>query len=539
MLTRVAHATLQVACQWQAKRFAGQRNQLEKVQRQKLQRLLASVNCAANPQQPDAPISWEAFREQYPVTHYADWQSAIKTQQRGGQAMADSPLVRHQPTSGSSEKLKLIPYNADFLREMDAAICPWMASLYRNHPRIKKGQHYWSVSWLPQNQFAELSGNLNDDSELLGGVKRRVIGLSQAVSSEVALASSPNDSLFATLCYLVAIPDLTVMSVWSPTFALQLLDNLPLEGEEIIGVLTTGKWGDRASALTKLTPPHAPQRAALLRQALRHSTSHMAATLWPQLALVSAWDTADAAPWAAQLAKRLPQVAYEGKGLWATEGVVTIPVNGRYPLAYRSHVYEFEDLSDGRIKAPWELKEGDEVSPIISGGNGMLRYALDDRIVVSGFWGRVPCFRFLGRRHGVDMVGEKLSPGAARKVLQAVAKSFGLETVTLLALSSNKQGESSYMAVFSLPGQSSLTRFSDQLSHEVEQALGHHFHYALARDLQQLAPARALVAADGWALNQRLAMAAGMIEGNIKPEPIRKVPQDVFWRVVGSSEKTA
>jgi hypothetical protein len=66
------------------------------------------------------------------------------------------------------------------------------------------------------------------------------------------------------------------------------------------------------------------------------------------LALVSAWDTADAAPWAQQLKACFPQAAFEGKGLWATEGVVTIPIDGQYPLAYRSHVYEFEDLAKWR-----------------------------------------------------------------------------------------------------------------------------------------------------------------------------------------------
>lgn len=536
MFKYLAHSALQAACSFSARQFNAQRNQLEKVQRHKLQQLLLQTNNVTTPGG-NTP-GWEQFRDSFPVTRYADWQSRIAEQQAGGSRLSNSPLVRYQPTSGSSEKLKLIPYTKTFLQELDAAICPWIASLYRHHPGIKHGVHYWSVSWLPQNQFAELQGNLNDDSELLGRTKRIITGLSQAVSSDVALAANPNDSLFATLCYLVAAPDLTVMSVWSPTFALQLLNMLPFYSDDIASVLEQKSWGKRSASLQSLVPPFAPKRAALLQQNI-HKPTLLPQLLWPNLSLISAWDTADATPWAQQLSTQFPNTQFEGKGLWATEGVVTIPVDGRYPLAYRSHVYEFEDLSSGQIKAPWELQEGDEVSPILSGGNGLLRYALDDRMVVTELWGQVPCFRFLGRRYGVDLVGEKMSPDTARQVLQAVAQQFGVEPVTLLALDHKHIGQSRYVAVFGRSDQALPTFFSEQIALAVEQVLGTHFHYALARDLKQLLPAQAVLTTDGWALNKRLAMASGMIEGNIKPEPIRKISQEVFTDLLGDYGKTA
>ena len=213
---------------------------------------------------------------------------------------------------------------------------------------------------------------------------------------------------------------------------------------------------------------------------------------------------------------------------------MTIPVDDHYPLAYQSHVYEFEDLASGRIYAPWELREGDEVSPIISGGNGLLRYRLDDRLVVTGFWGSVPCFRFLGRRYGVDMVGEKLSPDAARQAMLSAGKSHGLEPVTLLAVDAPTGCRPGYVAVFSEAGASG-TRFVQTAGEEVERELATHFHYELARDLGQLAPVRALVAADGWKLYQQIAVAGGMIEGNIKPEPVRRVPWQAVAKVIPSA----
>jgi hypothetical protein len=81
-------------------------------------------------------------------------------------------------------------------------------------------------------------GNLNDDSELLGVVKRVLAAQSQAVPADVALAASADDALFATLCFLVANQHLRLLSVWSPTFALQLLEAIPVWADEIIDVLS-------------------------------------------------------------------------------------------------------------------------------------------------------------------------------------------------------------------------------------------------------------------------------------------------------------
>ncbi len=522
MLTALTHRALRLAC-WQADhRFRSQRNQLERVQRLKLEQLLQKV--------PDAVpgTRWEEFRERQPLSRYGDWKQRIQAQREGAVQLVKSPLQRYQPTSGSSEALKLIPYTQGFLGELDAAIGPWLASLYRLHPGIATGRHYWSVSWLPESQRKLLDGNFNDDSELLGVAKRVLAARSQAVPAGVAFAGRADDAMFATLAWLVAHEDLRMLSVWSPTFALQQLESLSQWAEELAQVLSRGSWGIRAGSLSRVPAPYRPDRAKRLLTLKGLSAPEMAQRLWPQMALVSAWDTADAAPWAAQLRLALPQAAFEGKGLWATEGVVTIPYEGRYPLAYQSHVYEFERLSDGVVLAPWEVREGDEVSPVISGGNGLLRYRLDDRLAVTGFMGQVPCFQFLGRRFGVDLVGEKMSPEAARQVMAEAALERGVEPVSLLAVDAHGEGKSRYVALFARTAPHTRLGADEQLAHAVEQKLRRHFHYDLARDLHQLEPAAAMVVDDGWELYQSIAMAAGMIEGNIKPESVRRVSVTVL-----------
>lgn len=514
VLSRASHLALKLASRRADQRFERQREQLEKVQRQRLDLLLKNLVMPAGQTRPK---DYESFAKQLPLTRYKDWKSRVEDMREGHDQLIESPLVRFQPTSGSSESIKFIPYTKLFLGELDAAIGPWLCSMYRQHPELKKGAHYWSVSWLPESQREVLKGkNLNDDSALLDFSKRVLAKHTQAVPSDVAFAAGADDALFATLCHLVAQDRLSMISVWSPTFALQLLDNLQAWGREIVEVLQHGSWGDRQASLAQIRAPRAPHRARLLKHLLQQPKFDIK-RLWPHLALVSSWDTAGAVAWAEQLKNRLPHAGFEGKGLWATEGVVTLPYNGCYPLAYQSHFYEFENLETGEIVPSWQLKLGDHVSPILNCGNGLMRYCMDDHLLVSGFYGSLPCFTFQGRRFGVDLVGEKLDPAVATQVLQQLSSRRPIKPVSLLAVDTAGQGKPYYLALF----EGKAKDAPDPAA--LDQQLRAHFHYELARDLGQLELPKVWCVADGWSTYKAVAMRDGMIEGNIKPEPLKRI----------------
>ena len=54
-----------------------------------------------------------------------------------------------------------------------------------------------------------------------------------------------------------------MMSVWSPTFALQLLERLESMQQDVVEVLQSGKWDSRQASL-KVTAPHSPESAQAL-----------------------------------------------------------------------------------------------------------------------------------------------------------------------------------------------------------------------------------------------------------------------------------
>ncbi|MDX1805138.1 MAG: GH3 auxin-responsive promoter family protein [Alcanivorax sp.] len=522
----LVHQLLKLAASPGARRFRRDTGRLQSVQREKLSRLLAGV--AASPRGRAMGVSqdwrWEDFSERLPVTDYEDWAGDITAAREQGRGrLSSSPVVRYQPTSGSTSAVKWIPYTGDFLAELDAAITPWIADLYRHYPRIGAGRHYWSMSWVPTEMRASMRNDINDDLQLMSLGKRLLAGASQSVPQDVSLAPSSDDSLFATLAWLAADKGLSMLSVWSPTFGLGLLRALARWREPLAEVLEKGQWGGGSLGTRLDDCPGSKRAASLLRDWDGQMSADFFARLWPSLALVSAWDTAASAPWAGQLCNLLPGADFQGKGLWATEGVVTLPVEGRYPLAYQSHVYEFLDPTDDRVYAPWELERGQQVMPLLTTGSGLLRYRLKDLVVVDDFMGQVPCLRFLGRAGTTDLVGEKLSTPVVQQALDALALPATLAPVSLLAVDDSGSGLPGYLLL--LQGDSEHN--SAAVAEILDAALQAHFHYQLARNLGQLAPVRAVVSRSMHELYLDQCRQRGMIEGNIKIEALQYWPGDL------------
>ncbi|HXI55112.1 MAG TPA: GH3 auxin-responsive promoter family protein [Polyangia bacterium] len=525
---RLSHRAAVLACTGAARAFDRALADVQGAQVKRLRAVLRAVAGSAQAQRLglDATMTPETFRARVGEHSYPDLADAIEQQRRGASAqLTGAHCHRYQPTSGSSSSMKWIPYTAGFLAELDAAISPWGFDLYRQVPPIARGRHYWSLSWMPTNLRAATAANLNDDRGLLSWSKRLFSAMTAPVPPWVATTSSSDDSLFATLCFLAAAADLTLISVWSPTFALNLLERLGSQRDAIVAVLDEGRWDDEHRHLPG-RPPHSLRAAQLLRGWDGRLDPTFFAELWPMLSLVSAWDTSTSARWAARLAQLLPHAGFQGKGLWATEGAVTIPYRDQYPLALRSHYYEFVDLGDDKPYFSWQLRAGQIVRPLLTTSGGLLRYGLKDRLAVRGFLGSTPCFEFLDRIDDVDMVGEKMSPEAARTALDAIAGDDTCRPLTLLAVTPSRlDGDDTGDGAGDKPGYVALcegpTAAVDQRRGDLlDDSLRAAFHYNLARDLGQLAPARVLTVADARRLYQEIGEARGMVVGNIKPEAL-------------------
>ncbi len=445
-----------------------------------------------------AGLGYEAFRERVPPRAFEDLEGHLDRQRETGATVLCPRPRRWQPTSGSTRRRKWIPYPAAFLKELDAAAGAWMVDLALRCPEAFRGRHYWSLSWVPTE--LRRSGLDPDDLNLLPAWKRALLGRVMAVPPAVGDLPDSGTALVATAACLAAAEDLSLLSVWSPTFALALLRTLGEQREEVAWLLEGGPWG------WPLPMPRNPRAAFLLRHWNGVPTPDFLAELWPRLALASAWDAAGSAPFAARLGALLPRARLQGKGLWATEGVVTIPFRDHLPLALTSHFLEFRCLATGRILPAWALEPDQELQPLLTTSGGLVRCALEDRVRVTGFLERTPCLAFLGRLGGTDLVGEKLDEGAVGEVLDRLALRHAPKPLTLYALDGSPPR---YRLLAEGPEDPTLAP-------ALEAALGAFHHYRLARELGQLGPAEAMILTDATPLLAERARRRGLSPGEAK-----------------------
>lgn len=347
--------------------------------------------------------SIEDYRENVPLISYEHISSWIERVASGeSDVLFEGLPIAFERTGGSSGGSKLVPYSNKSLMDFRAAILPWLADAIVMHG-LGNGCAYLAISPAtrqPEQTSGGISVGLPDCAYLGDDVLSALSELS-AVPQWVATVPSVSDWQLATLYWLVRRNDLEMISVWSPTFFLTLMDGLEHRFSELDALLRQG------GVLFQQTLQ--PDSTALSRLG-RYAKNKDARTLWPNLKLVSCWQDASSKSFFDELKHRLPQAAFQGKGLLATEGVVTVPDReGRLALAADSGFFEF--LDDGGYS--WfahELECGTRYEVVMTTSGGLYRYRTGDCVICEGIGENLPLLRFMGRRGLVsDMVGEKLT----------------------------------------------------------------------------------------------------------------------------------
>jgi len=479
-LTRKSHA-----------QFLSERNNLRETQIKILNSLLAHSEKTLWGQEKGITSNWSYSQLQSKIapTDWNEWNAWVEREKKQSGSMSID-VTRYQPTSGSTHKRKWIPYTRSFLNEIDRATAVWIHDLYDQHPGLTVGKHYWSLSWLPTELRQEMS---NNDLAYFPWLKRLFLGQVMAMDDSVQRAETSDLARRLTIQKLIECRELSLISVWSPTFLLGICQDL---------------WGDKSTYAR--TASQATRGILLQSSNLEECINN----LWPQLALISCWQTADSAQWAKKTQQLFSGVPFQGKGLFATEGVVSIPVKGKMHLAYQSHFYEFEK-KNGEIIPAYELKAGDEVSVLISTGSGIWRYRMGDRVLVEELIDGCPILQFLGREHTVDMVGEKLSFDAARDVLNKL----GEKAIIMLAAPGDQNEKPRYEIVWEGVAPTNLAEHTEALLKE-------HHHYLLARELNQLAPVKVRECKESGEFFQSLAREMNWVLGDMKWEALMKLPKN-------------
>ncbi|HVR75512.1 MAG TPA: GH3 auxin-responsive promoter family protein [Planctomycetota bacterium] len=426
----------------------------------------------------------EEFQDRVPIVTYEDLEPWVERAARGEQeVLTMEPVLLFEKTSGSSGAEKLIPYTASLLREFRRAVGAWMFDLFTSRPALLTGSQYWSLTPLARGEERTSGGiriGFEDDCDYFGPVDRAFLRCAMAAPRSFARLESTEDCLQKTAERLVSTRDLRFISVWSPSFLPLLLRWLPA--------------GSRP------------------------------ADLWPNLRVISCWTGGAAARFVPELRDIFPGVEIQGKGLLATEGVVSIPLGKVSPgsvssgtaatPAFTSHFLEFLG-EDGRPHLADQLDVGRRYSVVMTTGGGFARYDLGDEVEVVA----PDSIEFVGRRGGSsDICGEKLSEAFVESVLGAATRTYRLSGLAMLA---PEWGAPPRYVLFV------ESRRAGLVARFVEERLRESYHYDYSRRLGQLEAVEGVEVSNGDAKYLRGCEDLGQRLGAVKPACLRREPG---WR---------
>jgi hypothetical protein len=470
------------------------------------------------------------FQSAVPIVGYEEIRPWVERIKAGEQAvLTEEPVLMLEKTSGSSTAAKYIPYTASLRREFQRAVGAWMFDLYAHDPMLVSGTAYWAITPLARESEVTAGGlrvGFENDTEYLDAAERVLLRQILAVPEEVARIPELDTALYATLRFLLQAPSLRFISVWAPSFLTVLIEHLNNGADRLLADLHDGTLRPPATLPAAIASSlHRnlradPARARRLERARHENSSLRTQDVWPNLRAISCWTDASSRTAVPALRKLFPDVFIQGKGLLATEGVVSLPLveHGACVAAATSHFYEFIEQPGATPRLLHELEPNREYSVLLTTGGGLYRYRLGDRVRVTGFAQNTPLLEFLGKEDGVsDLCGEKLSPAFVGCVLEELAGERAyLSDFAMLAPSHQE----SLRYVLFLQGAASETDLAIRLDKKLTQ----NPHYAYCRRLGQLASPRVFqITSDADECYLRRCVAMGQRAGAVKAVALHRL----------------
>ncbi len=503
------------------------------------------------------------FQSRVPLSNYDTYAELIHRIAAGEENLLTRERVRLlEPTSGTTRGEKLIPYTKSLRRQFQRAIAAWIADLMQHRPAVRRGRAYWSISPAFGQAKRTVGGipvGFDDDTAYLGRLERFAARKLLVVPPAIAKLPEIENFRYCTLLHLLQAEDLSLISIWSPTFLSALLEPVEEWGDRICYDLRNGSLSlpirANSEVLRQLCPRastnirRANQLESILRSSL--SLSEKLRRVWPQLALISCWTDAAAAGYVAEVRKLFPSVEIQPKGLLATEGCVSFPLVGQTgaALALRSHFFEFAEVDDAsngqaepkRCLLAHELSRGSRYQVILTTAGGLYRYQLHDVVEVVGFEKHCPLLRFLGKADRVsDLVGEKLSEPHVRDVLNRAFSAYGIAPrfSLVVPVAGQPPHYRLYLQGSELVG---IPELPCSMESAVQAGLEENPYYHHAVQLRQLSRLEVCIldasSRPGWLVYERGCLARGQKAGDIKPTALDSRPgwSDEFSQVVPSA----
>ena len=360
----------------------------------------------------------EKFQNKIPIVNYEDIKEFVEKEKSGENNVLLSDKIKlFELTSGSTSDVKYIPYTEKFLKSYMNGVFAWIYNLYQNNKRLFFGSSYWSVSPILKREAVTSGGirvGIEDDTSYFDKVSAFFLNKLFTVPKEIKNIQNMEDFLLITAVFLLLSENLAMISVWSPSFLMILLDFIEKNHKVICQIVKSEDLGTEFFAdknlgnkkyfqiiqkkyrklwkknrskflinyfekyekniLSKndktqnleITEKNNENEIIAENKNLETKSGNKIvenfvnySVIWEKLSLVSCWADSDSYEIFIKLKEKLNfdkknmDLKFQGKGLMSTECIVSFPlenVKNGSVAAYNSFFYEFIQVSDNKLE---------------------------------------------------------------------------------------------------------------------------------------------------------------------------------------------
>ena len=360
----------------------------------------------------------EKFQNKIPVVNYEDIKEFVEKEKSGENNVLLSDKIKlFELTSGSTSDVKYIPYTEKFLKSYMNGVFAWIYNLYQNNKRLFLGSSYWSVSPILKREAVTSGGirvGIEDDTSYFDKVSAFFLNKLFTVPKEIKSIQNMEDFLLITAVFLLLSENLAMISVWSPSFLMILLDFIEKNYKVICQIVKSEDLGTEFFAdknlgnkkyfqiiqkkyrklwkknrskflinyfekyekniLSKndktqnleITEKNNENEIISENKNLETKSGNKIvenfvdySVIWEKLSLVSCWADSDSYEIFIKLKEKLNfdkknmNLKFQGKGLMSTECIVSFPlenVETGSVAAYNSFFYEFIQVSGDKLE---------------------------------------------------------------------------------------------------------------------------------------------------------------------------------------------
>ena len=360
----------------------------------------------------------EKFQNKIPIVNYEDIKEFVEKEKSGENNVLLSDKIKlFELTSGSTSDVKYIPYTERFLKSYMNGVFSWIYNLYQNNKRLFLGSSYWSVSPILKREAVTSGGirvGIEDDTSYFDKVSAFFLNKLFTVPKEIKNIQNMEDFLLITAVFLLLSENLAMISVWSPSFLMILLDFIEKNHKVICQIVKSEDLGTEFFAdknlgnkkyfqiiqkkyrklwkknrskflinyfekyekniLSKndktqnleITEKNNENEIMAENKNLETKSGNKIvenfvdySVIWEKLSLVSCWADSDSYEIFIKLKEKLNfdkknmNLKFQGKGLMSTECIVSFPlenVKNGSVAAYNSFFYEFIQVSDDKLE---------------------------------------------------------------------------------------------------------------------------------------------------------------------------------------------